>query len=55
MMAFDFPTNPKLHQEFTVGAATYIWDGAAWVPKGSPVAHVQTEAYIGKRPEGLSK
>jgi hypothetical protein len=30
-MATLFPTNPTLNQSFTIGSATYNWNGYAWV------------------------
>jgi hypothetical protein len=37
-MAFDFPSTPAIGQQYTVGTATYQWDGTAWnlVPLNTP-------------------
>ena len=30
----DFPASPTLGQQFTAAGATWIWDGAKWLPEG---------------------
>jgi hypothetical protein len=32
-MAIDFPDDPVVNQEFTVGQRTWIWTGIAWKSK----------------------
>lgn len=40
-MALDFPTTPALNDIFTSGAASYKWNGTAWIsyiaPSTTPV------------------
>ena len=35
MPAIDFPASPTNGQEFTAGATTYVWNGAAWAIKNA--------------------
>lgn len=35
MAAIDFPNNPSLNQEFTVGTRTWVWDGTSWNAKAT--------------------
>jgi hypothetical protein len=37
-MAFDFPAGPVPGQIYTSGAASYTWDGVAWMSGGSSTA-----------------
>lgn len=35
-MAFAFPPNPTVGQEYTSGGVTYVWSSYGWAVKGDP-------------------
>lgn len=44
-MALNFPDSPTLHQQFTAGGRTWVWNGSAWVAyRGTSTVTAQNSA-----------
>lgn len=53
MAAINFPNNPTLNQQFTVGGTTYVWDGEKW-KSTSLLTVTETDPTVPSHVKGIS-